>query len=390
MSENLAYEARQILRATAEVPEAELLTRLVDAAGIAGLQATALPSGYGYVARETRRRGAAVEAGGGETLFLSPHPSDVSGDFAPLLIGHMRRSGLSYRQVLLTRGEKGNDPMDEAEVIALRATEERNAAGLMGLNVTYLTRTDGDHALEDHDQYFPDGALLHYLPELTARLKAHIQQHTPRRLVIPSFYPDHPDHLATAFAAVEAVSALREEGFFEPDRHGPIEIYASDPEFAVSAGIPWARDRIHEARSNGIAHTIPHYDYRYRIDEATGMVEPAELTEEAAAGAFVFQTAFAVPPLIVTVPDDIAEAKFHAMLQHGTQMNGKAYRDLLPLVDRLRGLQVEAGNAQRGPLWGTGVYPLHIPGVTRLEHSLLDALPQENVYQLRRAESPGR
>lgn len=332
----------------------------------------ATPAGFSYVAHVRPEHTPPGDALPGDTLLLSPHPSDVSGDFFPILIHHLHAQGMPCRQLLVTRGEKGNPPMSDDETIDLRAEEEAQAAQVTGINVEYLTTDASAHDLHDDAHHFHDGELLQQLPELTQRLKEYIRQEKPRRLALPSLYPDHPDHVATALAALNAVIALRDEGFFTDTQHGPIEIFTSDPEFALAAGVPWAAQEITDSGVH-----IPRY--RYAVDEATREVNAvADITAENDPDAFSFEGAFAVPPLLVTASEAIESAKIKALLMHRSQTgcDEKPYLDLLPVVDGVRGKQA-------GSDWATAVYPINIPGVTARRFSLADLLPQENVFQLR-------
>ncbi len=351
-----------------DTPQPELIRGLLQGAGHAPARAT--PDGYAYVSRETGR-----PLPPGDTLFLSPHPSDVSADFYPLLIHHLQAVGGSYQQLILTRGEKGDLPRDPAEVMEIRRGEEARSAAITRINIAYLTRKPGDCAFQDNSAYFPDGGLLDCLPAVTARLKEAIRDAAPRRLALPSLYPDHPDHLATALAAIQAVVELREEGFFHEAAHGPVEILTSDPEFALTLGQPWVMEALDQA-----AFTCP-YQYRYHVDES-GFIHPAgDVTHAHDPASFVFDGPIAVPPFIVLSSDEAQQSKLHALSQHATQIqNGKAYAQLIPAVDRLRAQQVETESAR----WATGLYPLKIPGVTPDTHPLIDALPAGSVFQLKR------
>ncbi|MCC7260379.1 MAG: PIG-L family deacetylase [Alphaproteobacteria bacterium] len=364
----------QILEASRDASEQEAIRRLLGLWKDKPLPAPerATPDGFRYVAHVRPEHTPMGDALPGDTLFLSPHPSDVSGDFFPLLIHHLHALGMPCRQLLVTRGEKGNAPMPEHETINLRAEEEAQAAQITGINVEYLSTDASAHDLHDDAHHFRDGELLQQLPELTQRLKEYIRREKPRRLALPALYPDHPDHVATAIAALNAVIELRDEKFFEDTQHGPIEIFTSDPEFALAAGVPWAVQEVVDSRVH-----VPRY--QYAVDKTTGLVNPvADITAENDPDAFAFEGAFAVPPLLVTASEAIESEKIKALLMHRSQTgcDEKPYLELLPVVDGVRGKQA-------GSDWATALYPINIPGVTARRFSLADLLPQENVFQLK-------
>jgi LmbE family N-acetylglucosaminyl deacetylase len=398
-----ASPAERAYRQTLAVTEESLVQNLLgsQARHCANLPPL-LPEGFAYLPRET---GKSVDLG--KTLFLSPHPSDVSADFYPVLIRQIRALGGECRQIILTRGEHGDDSRTPHETIAVRHREEQRSAALTGLNVDYLTRHGQASSLYDDAQYFPDGQLLQHLPELIDRLKQTIQHEHPTRLGLPALYPDHPDHLATAVAAIHALLQLREEGYFL--HHGPIEVFTSDPEFGIAAGQPWAVQQMLDLCSSITHHHgdgaslppladlllhavsgIPALEYRYRTDPKTRAILPAsDITNRHDAHAFTFAGPVAVPPLIIAASAEDEQAKLKALFEHKTQMEGKSYANLIPQVDRLRALQIQESQQHHGalagqpaPEWATALYPVEIPGITTGASSLIDALPQGHVFQL--------
>lgn len=379
----------QICQTLLAASEQDLLTQLLANQTNIPQTKTATPQGYQYVARITGTGKPLV----GETLFLSPHPSDVSADFFPYLIDHLQKLGSNYSQLLLTRGEKGHEPSTSEQTVALRLTEELNSAQISGINVSFLTRQAGEYNIMDDKHYFPDGSLLEHLPELVERLKEHIRHNPPARLAIPSLYPDHPDHLATALAALNAVIQLKDEGFFK--NHEKIEIITSDPEFGVALGQPWAVQEV-EKILNNIAKTqsqpesaIKHFRYLCQMDPETGRIEPSpDITQQFAETGFCFDLPMAVPPIIIAATEEQHEKKMHALSQHETQILGKAYANLIPTADRVRGLQISNPKCTQDEAtyhWAAGLYPISIPGVTvDSRNSLIDALPNSIVFQLQK------
>jgi len=163
----------------------------------------------------------------GTALAVVAHPDDVEfgcgGTVALWVV-----EGWRVVYVIATRGDKGSaDPSMTSERLAtIRAEEQIAAAEFLGVaGVEFLGYEDG--GLE---------------PTLTLRrdIARQIRRHQPRRLLVTDpgelysgRYIQHPDHLATAQAALAATYAARDrltmpellaEGL-EP--HGVTEVYIS-------------------------------------------------------------------------------------------------------------------------------------------------------------------
>jgi LmbE family N-acetylglucosaminyl deacetylase len=172
----------------------------------------------------------------GTALAVVAHPDDVEFGFGGTM-ALWADAGWRLVLVIATRGDKGSaDPaMTPDALAALRAEEQRTAAAYLGAaGVEFLGYEDG--GLE---------------PSLALRrdIARQIRRHRPSRLVVTdpgnlysSSYIQHPDHLATAQAALAATYAARDrltmpellaEGL-EP--HGVSEVYISggaDPDVWV-------------------------------------------------------------------------------------------------------------------------------------------------------------
>src|SRR5690606_22662360 len=117
------------------------------------------------------------------------------------------------------------------------------------------------------------------------------------------------------------------EGYFK--EHGMIEIYASDPEFALACGVPWAVQNVASYQANRAVGDdcqdvpVAHYHYGYRVDDASGRVLPVDdITQtEDLSHHHMFDNPFAIPPVIVTASDELERNKIKALHQHETQMN---------------------------------------------------------------------
>lgn len=172
----------------------------------------------------------------GTALAVVAHPDDVEFGFGGTMALWID-AGWRVVYVIATRGDKGSaDPtMTPERLAALRAEEQRAAAAYLGAaGVEFLGYEDG--SLE---------------PSLALRrdIARQIRRHRPQRLVVTdptnlysSRYIQHPDHIATAQAALAATYAARDrltmpellaEGL-EP--HGVSEVYISggqDPDVWV-------------------------------------------------------------------------------------------------------------------------------------------------------------
>jgi LmbE family N-acetylglucosaminyl deacetylase len=408
--QRVADRARRIYNSILGKSEAELIAGLpnVDGNPELAVPTQATPEGYGYVPMETGKA-----APQGEVLFLAPHATDASSDFFALLIQELNKLNISNRQLILTRGEKGDSDQiydaDERGTIARRLDEERRAAEIIGINVDYLTLKEGPHDFVHDDEYYlPDSRLIRRLPDLKAGIKQHFITHHPSFVCLPSLEdsPDHIDHLATAIAFIEVALELRDEGYFE--QYGPIEIYTSDPEFAVANGQTWSVNQMPvelggtvtpEQRAEMGWHgeiLERFFPYRYRLEKETGLVKPVEdITRTDDPEAFKFRSPLAVPPLIVSVDKGVMVSKLQALLQHDTQVgketgrdylgeeNAKDYAEKIPYIDFIRALQLAGNRLKPGHKWATALYPVTIPGVTREEPTLVQALPSGTVFQLK-------
>jgi LmbE family N-acetylglucosaminyl deacetylase len=161
----------------------------------------------------------------GTALVMVAHPDDVEFNFGGT-VALMVRDGWQVVYVIATRGDKGSaDPaVTPLQLAQTRAAEQRAAAEFLGAaGVEFLGYEDG--GLE---------------PTLAVRrdIARQIRRYRPQRLLVTdpaelfsARYIQHPDHLATAQAALAATFAARDrmtmpellaEGL-EP--HGVAEVY---------------------------------------------------------------------------------------------------------------------------------------------------------------------
>ncbi|MFN8559849.1 MAG: PIG-L family deacetylase, partial [Dehalococcoidia bacterium] len=161
----------------------------------------------------------------GTALVVMAHPDDVEfnvGGTVALWVAE----GWQVVYVIVTRGDKGSDdPAATPDALAaVREREQRAAAEYLGATgVEFLGYEDG--TLE---------------PSLAVRrdIARQIRRHRPGRLIVTdpamlydSRYIQHPDHLATAQAALAATFAARDRLTFPEllaeglTPHGVAEVY---------------------------------------------------------------------------------------------------------------------------------------------------------------------
>lgn len=161
----------------------------------------------------------------GTALAIVAHPDDVEFNVGGT-VARWIDEGWRVVYVIVTRGDKGSDDpaVTSAQLAEFRAEEQRTAAAFLGAaGVEFLGYEDG--ALE---------------PTLAVRrdIARQIRRHRPRRLIVTDpgeifsdRYIQHPDHIATAQAALAATYPARDrltmpellaEGL-EP--HGVAEVY---------------------------------------------------------------------------------------------------------------------------------------------------------------------
>jgi len=341
--------------------------------------AKGMPSGYAYrppaiisVPSHNRKTTLRVVA-------LSPHPSDATADLAAGILSTLAQRGALIEEWLLSRGELGSNSMAPAETIAVRIEEERHSAAMLGIKPSYLSR-DGalvtpedckEFANPESERYFPDGSLMEHIEELTELLKARFLADPPDCLILPSLYPDHPDHLATTLAALNALDQLRGR------LPQPIEVICSDPEFALSAGLPWAVENIPQvyggrAAINGIERIKP-FHFHWAQDQVTGVLSPAPIAHEVHHHHLREAAEVAVPPFMLGLSESQVMQQMQAIAGHETQMvewdhDGrpveKTYQRLIPGVSRMMAKLLP--KATPGPEYGgaCGLYPVNMPGIT--------------------------
>jgi LmbE family N-acetylglucosaminyl deacetylase len=145
-----------------------------------------------------------AEQAPGTALAVVAHPDDVEFNFGGT-VARWIAEGWTVVYVIVTRGDKGSDDpaMTSEKLAVIREEEQRAAAAFLGAaGVEFLGYDDG--GLE---------------PTLAVRrdIARQIRRHRPRRMLVTdpatlyvSFYIQHPDHLATAQAALAATYAARD------------------------------------------------------------------------------------------------------------------------------------------------------------------------------------
>lgn len=143
---------------------------------------------------------AAIADFSGRVLVIAPHMDDESLGCGLLLAGHPDKSRVHV--VFATDGSRspeqtGSERAHAAELMALRASEAREAISVLGIP------SANAHFLE-----FEDGSLSHCGTRLAETLIAHVRDLDPEHVFVPFRYDWHPDHIAVN----RAVCAARDRG----------------------------------------------------------------------------------------------------------------------------------------------------------------------------------
>ena len=134
-------------------------------------------------------------------LCVCAHPDDSEFGFGAT-VARLTAEGSEVTYVVVTDGSQGGeDPaVPDAELTAIRETEQRAAAAVLGVReVRFLGLSDG--------HLVPDVALRRLIVREIRRARPQlVLTHSPTRsLVSGRIGVDHPDHLAVGEATVQAV-----------------------------------------------------------------------------------------------------------------------------------------------------------------------------------------
>jgi LmbE family N-acetylglucosaminyl deacetylase len=146
----------------------------------------------------------------GRVLCFAAHPDDI--DFgAAGTIAAWTAAGVQVSYCIMTDGDAGGfDPAHRAEIIALRAAEQRRAAELVGVtDIHYLRQRDG--YLE------PSHEVMKGVVKLIREIRPDIvlAMHPERNW--NTIQKSHPDHLAVGEAVTRAVYPAVENPFAYPE-----------------------------------------------------------------------------------------------------------------------------------------------------------------------------
>ena len=149
-------------------------------------------------------------------LAVMAHPDDETFGIGGTLALYARQ-GVECHVVTATGGEVGSAPADlkgSASVAEMREHELRCAAAVLGLaSVSFLGYRDSGMAGTPDNQH--PGCLAMAAPDQVARqVAAHIRRLRPQVLIThdPSGGYGHPDHIATHWASLAAVSLAGDPG----------------------------------------------------------------------------------------------------------------------------------------------------------------------------------
>lgn len=185
-------------------------------------------------------------------LFVTAHPDDL--DFgAGGTIAQWTDKGISISYCVCTNGDQGGvDPnVPRSEMPKIRQKEQRDAGAVLGVSdIHFLNHVDG-----------------HLVPtiELRKEIVRVIRKVRPQRMVIQNpernwdrLFASHPDHMAAAEAAMQAVY---------PDAGNP---FAFEDLMKVEGLEPWTVKEVWVMSAN---HTNHHVDISTTIDRKIAAIK---------------------------------------------------------------------------------------------------------------------
>jgi LmbE family N-acetylglucosaminyl deacetylase len=143
-------------------------------------------------------------------LCFTAHPDDI--DFgAAGTVAAWTAAGVEVTYCIMTDGDAGGfDPAHRAEIIAMRAEEQKRAAGLVGVtDIRYLHQRDG--YLEPSHEVMSGVVRLIREVRPDVVLSMHPERNWKR------IQKSHPDHLAAGEAVTRAVYPAVENPFAYPE-----------------------------------------------------------------------------------------------------------------------------------------------------------------------------
>jgi LmbE family N-acetylglucosaminyl deacetylase len=171
-------------------------------------------------------------------LFVTAHPDDL--DFgAGGTIAQWSEKGIEISYYICTNGDQGGvDPtVDRKAMPAIRQKEQRDAGALLGVSdIHFLNYVDG-----------------HLVPtiELRKEIVRAIRKVRPQRMVIQNpernwerIFASHPDHMAAAESAMQAVY---------PDAGNP---FAFEDLLKVEGLEPWTVQEVWVMSANTVNHVV--------------------------------------------------------------------------------------------------------------------------------------
>ncbi|MBT2596820.1 PIG-L deacetylase family protein [Arthrobacter sp. ISL-72] len=143
-------------------------------------------------------------------LCFTAHPDDI--DFgAAGTIAAWTKAGVEVSYCIMTDGDAGGfDPAQRAEIVAMRAEEQRRAAALVGVK--------GIHYLHERDGYLgPTHEVMRGVVKLIREIRPDVvlSMHPERNW--NRIQKSHPDHLAVGEAVTRAVYPALENPFAYPE-----------------------------------------------------------------------------------------------------------------------------------------------------------------------------
>lgn len=140
----------------------------------------------------------------GPWLVFSPHPDDETfGMGGTFLLA--KEQGIDVSLITVTNGQMGGHvDDDQAQVIATRKDELKNASQLLGINQLYFLDLNDREVIVDDD--------------VIQKIQDIIYQASPAAIFFPSILEPHPDHRATAqLAACSVTEKMKSIDFYGYD-----------------------------------------------------------------------------------------------------------------------------------------------------------------------------
>lgn len=350
--------ARLTLQNVQNITEAEAMRKLFDKPGETLLQPNEI---FTLVTSETQQTF-------GTIMNIFAHPGSDGTDFnfgitanihAHLTQRHIPTTNMFY-ELSLTSGEAGWEGHTAEQTKEVRIKQAQIAAKRLEIQ------------LEIAD--LPDFHLLTLgnLEIAKNLIKERLKIIKPSIIFTHSPVIDHPDHVATYIATVIALEELSQE---DPE-YSPPALYTVTPEFAHRSEQPWAVNPVNklyqeleEKKSNG---NITEFEQNilFALQLTTDSINNMKASDPI------------IPQMLVDITD-FMDLKMRSLFLDYTQLSGKDYAELIPILALLFGITLEKCDPKKFdiPRSGEPITQEIIPGVTNERNELPAYLLPGTAYQ---------